>query len=511
MGFWGPNCMKLYFRLILFCLSLYAVLACNNSQGINGSLSSAISDGPSDFTDHLTVTVTPKPALHHLQIGAQYVFYATVTNANNPAVTWSVSPSGCGSVGSTKIVGDQTSAVYTARATHTNPCTIRATSMQDSTHSDTSTIFIDPQLVVTGCNLAIIGSQQTCHTSWAGLPRTFVTYIPTTYHAGDAVVLSVHPLGPNGSAWCQNPPTFPNNWSSGTEAMADTHGFAAVCPDDSGQVLPGCSQDCWDNYMLKSHVDDAGFLNAVTQYMEGGLAALSKRPDPRKIYMFGFSSGAKALMIAANEYGDTFAAAVPYESSFYDYGTGTRLTTAVPPQSWPISTLLIRGNGSCTNYNNCPAPASGYNDGTLFTSNLDDFFAHFSETTNTHPYVGTHIANPPPPSGPLSVGNGDAACTAVDHPAASFGTGVLQTIAHDFFRQTYPDVYEKKATGCAYGVETQVLKLMGGQHWWYGTIPLANSNCLGNSNPPCNPYLNNTTGLSLCDIVWNFLAAHPKR
>ena len=91
--------MKLYFRLILVCLSLYAVLACNNSQGINGSLSNVISDGSSDFTDHLTVTVTPKPALHHLQIGAQYVFYATVTNAKNPAVTWSVSPSGCGSVG----------------------------------------------------------------------------------------------------------------------------------------------------------------------------------------------------------------------------------------------------------------------------------------------------------------------------------------------------------------------------------------------------------------------------
>jgi poly(3-hydroxybutyrate) depolymerase len=292
--------------------------------------------------------------------------------------------------------------------------------------------------------------------------------------------------------------------------MADAHGFVALCPDASKTHL--CSgAPCWDHYGTSTNLDDAGFLNAVAQTAAVGLGQQSKAPDPRKLFMYGFSNGTEALIMAANEYGDFFAGAVPYESSFYDFEPVSTpgQTPSVPAQNWPISVLFIRNNGACTNYQNCGYAQCGVvkygPQHNSFSSGMNEFFYHFADMPNPNPYACT-----PAVGGPMTIGAGIAKCTGAD-TTQDICTVTPQTSLPTVYAQTSPDVMEKSTTGCDYGVEVQMLKLMGSGHTWWGNTQFSNSNCTATSNPPCNTYLNSTTGLTMHDILWNFFAAHPKQ
>src|SRR5262249_19262051 len=89
------------------------------------------------------VGVTVAPATATLYGSQSQQFTSTVTNTANPAVTWSITPSGVGTISATGL--------YTAPASITTQqtVTVRATSQADTTKSATATVTLLPPVSVT--------------------------------------------------------------------------------------------------------------------------------------------------------------------------------------------------------------------------------------------------------------------------------------------------------------------------------------------------------------------------
>ncbi len=89
------------------------------------------------------VAVTVSPRTPSVVAGGTIAFSATVQNATNTAVDWSVSGTGCGTI--------TTAGLYTAPAAAAS-CTVVATSQQDPSRSDAATVTVTappPPIVVT--------------------------------------------------------------------------------------------------------------------------------------------------------------------------------------------------------------------------------------------------------------------------------------------------------------------------------------------------------------------------
>lgn len=80
-----------------------------------------------------SVVVTVSPPSASLVAGSTFTFTASVTNASNTSVSWSVAPAGCGTITS--------AGAYTAPAT-AGTCTVVATSQADPSKSASATVTI---------------------------------------------------------------------------------------------------------------------------------------------------------------------------------------------------------------------------------------------------------------------------------------------------------------------------------------------------------------------------------
>jgi len=123
------------------------------------------------------VSVTVSPATAQVITGAKQQFTATVKNATNTAVTWSVSGSCSGAACGTITSGG----LYTAPAAVPNPAlvVVTATSVADSTRSGTASVTIMPPVAVTispaTANVGISASLQFLVTV-SGTSNTAVTW-----------------------------------------------------------------------------------------------------------------------------------------------------------------------------------------------------------------------------------------------------------------------------------------------------------------------------------------------
>ena len=102
---------------------------------------------------NVVVTVAPKTAT--LRTGAQQQFTATVTGALNPAVTWTVNTiaGGNSTVGTISATGMYTAPLIVPTA---NTVTVTATSVEDTTKSDSATVTLQNAIpVITGITPAI--------------------------------------------------------------------------------------------------------------------------------------------------------------------------------------------------------------------------------------------------------------------------------------------------------------------------------------------------------------------
>ncbi|NDQ56080.1 MAG: DUF4091 domain-containing protein [Acidipila sp.] len=140
-----------------------AVSVQNNT--VSGSATVTVTPPP------ITVTVSPNPA--NLTVNAQQQFTATVTNAANPAVTWTV-------VGGAANGTITASGLYTAPGVPPGgPVTVQATSNQDPTKFGTATVNVSSAIAVTvspANTRVVVGAQQQFTASVSGTANQGVTW-----------------------------------------------------------------------------------------------------------------------------------------------------------------------------------------------------------------------------------------------------------------------------------------------------------------------------------------------
>jgi len=283
------------------------------------------------------------------------------------------------------------------------------------------------------------GGDPECQTLTSIQPaRAYLLHVPASFRPdASGLVIALHGSNESGALMRSR---------SLLSEKADQVGFAVAYP--YALLLPGVGRVQWNAFLNNSSgPDDVDFLGELIVALQAQL-----HPDPRRIYVTGFSNGGFMANRAAIQLSDVVAAVAVAEGSVASSGS----IQNVPSPLRPVSVLMLHGDSDSS---------VAYCDGQTYTSQEESF--NYWSAANR--------------------------CSTTD-PAAPLCSG-----------QAITAVAEKDATGCARDTEVKFYKLLGGEHDWY-TSPM---NAPGNS--PFNPNFDATSGVTTSDIVWNFFAAHPKR
>jgi polyhydroxybutyrate depolymerase len=270
--------------------------------------------------------------------------------------------------------------------------------------------------------------------------RAYLLHVPASFRPdASGLVIALHGSGESGT-------TFRSRTQ--LSEKADQAGFAVAYP--YALLSPGEGITEWNELFNNSFggnpPDDVGFLRELIKALQAQL-----RPDPKRIYVTGFSNGGFMTHRAAIQLSGFVAAIAVAEGSVASSGS----IQNVPVPLEPVSVLMVHGDGDTT------VPYCGQ----PYVSQEQSF--NYWSTANR--------------------------CSRTDTTAPLCDAQGITAVA------------EKDATECARGTEVRFYKLLGGQHDWY-TIPM---NAPGSS--PFNPSFDASSGVTTVDIVWNFFAAHPKQ
>jgi polyhydroxybutyrate depolymerase len=270
-----------------------------------------------------------------------------------------------------------------------------------------------------------------------GVARTYSLHVPSNFQKNTgALVIVLH--GSGGSGLKAEPNT-------GFSTEADQVGFAVAYPD--GLANPSGQTD-WA-YFFNDFTDDVGFLRELIHTLQTNLG-----PDPKKIYVTGFSAGALMAHRAGVQASDLVAAIGSVEGTL----VSTATPQTVPSALGPVSVIMLHGDQD---------PTVRYC-GSQTDSSQEETFNYWS-------------------------GSSANSCTSFDTSAALCDA-----------QGNITAVVEKDATSCRGNTEVKFYKLIGGVHEWYSD-PMNVS-----GNVPFNPDFNSNTGVVTTDILWNFFALHPK-
>lgn len=271
----------------------------------------------------------------------------------------------------------------------------------------------------------------------SGVTRTYALHVPTNFQKNSsALVIALHGSGGSGLGM---------ESLTGFSTLGDQDGFAAVYPD--GLVEPGEGVPDW-SYFFNDFGDDVGFIRTLITALQTTVG-----PDPKKIFVSGFSAGAFMSHRLGVQLSDLVAGIGVVEGAISS-GTGA----AVPSALEPVSVIVVHGDQDHTVFY-C---------GSQTDASQEDTFNYWSGAS----------AN---------------SCSALDTQSALCDAqGNITTVV------------EKNASSCRSGTEVQFYKLIGGTHTW-------NSGPMNVPNQaPYNPDFDTSTGITTREILWNFFAAHPK-
>jgi polyhydroxybutyrate depolymerase len=273
-----------------------------------------------------------------------------------------------------------------------------------------------------------------------GVTRTYLLHVPSNFQKSTgALVIVLHGSGGNGLGM---------EIGTGFSKRADRAGFAVAYPD--GLLESNGGQTDWA-YFFNDFNDDVGFFRQLINSVQA-----SVRPDPKRIYVTGLSSGALMSHRLGVQLSDLVAGIGVVEGALFNNASVS--SPPVPPALAPTSVLILHGDQDKTVlYCGTPVDAS-----------QEQSFNYWS-------------------------GNSADSCSRFDPPAALCdGQGNISAVV------------EKDATNCSGGTEVKFYKLIGGIHTWY-SVPMNVSGQL-----PFNPNLNSNTGITTTDILWSFFSTHPK-
>lgn len=270
-----------------------------------------------------------------------------------------------------------------------------------------------------------------------GVARTFALHVPSNFqkNAG-ALVIVLHGSGGDG---------LKIEGNTGFSTLADQVGFAVAYPDGLVDSTGGTD---WA-FFFNDFTDDVGFLRKLV-----GALQTNVEPNPKKIYVAGFSAGALMAHRLGVQASDLFAAIGPVEGTLFSSPN----PDLVPSALAPVSVIALHGDQDTTVH---------YCGSSTDASQEDSFNYWAGSSANSCSSVDT--------ASPLCDAQGDITA-----------------------------VVEKDATSCSASTEVKFYKLIGGDHEWYN-VPMNVS-----GGVPFNPDFDSSTGIITTNIIWNFFATHPK-
>jgi len=271
--------------------------------------------------------------------------------------------------------------------------------------------------------------------------RAYLLHVPASFRPNaSGLVIALHGSNESGTMFRSR---------TQLSEKADQAGFAVAYPYALLSPVSGIAgwNELFNNSFGGNPPDDVGFLRELMKTLQAQL-----RPDPRRIYVTGFSNGGFMTHRAGIQLSGFLAAIAVAEGSVASSGS----LQNVPVPLEPVSVLMLHGDGDT---------AVPYCDGQLYASQEQSF--NYWSTANR--------------------------CSRTDTAAPLCDARGITSVA------------EKDASECAAGTEVKFYKLLGGQHEWYA-IPM---NAPGSS--PFNPSFDARSGVTTVDIVWNFFATHPKQ
>jgi polyhydroxybutyrate depolymerase len=192
--------------------------------------------------------------------------------------------------------------------------------------------------------------------------------------------------------------------------------------------------------------NDVEFLRQLITVLSASLQS-----DPRRTYVVGFSDGGRLAHRAGVELSDLVAGVGDVGGSLFQGGG----QSPVPMARAPVSVVIIHGDLDL--YCGAPDDASQDQAFDYWTGNLAD------------------------------------SCASVSAPEPlcdSRGNVTMLT--------------SKSADLCRGGSAVRLFRMIDGRHAWYGGL----LNVPGQT--PFNPDLNASTGVTVNEILWNFLSVHPR-
>jgi polyhydroxybutyrate depolymerase len=280
------------------------------------------------------------------------------------------------------------------------------------------------------CNYARVGSQQ-CSIVVQGVTRTLMLHVPASYRKGNPLLVALH--GSPGFYWQPDA-----QWS----AKLDSVGAIGIYP----QALPNSTGHQVWSYHDPTRPDDITFFRTI-------IAAVQSHffPDPKRIYLTGFSAGGGMAFGAGKDMPDVLAAIAPVEA----------VGSAYPiPAKGPVAVVMLQGSADT---------------------------------------MGRLCGFPPKPNPPSFDANFDF--WAKNNKCSSFNAAPVCT------NGTFNGTEYRSATGCQANTDVSLYVLVGGRHFWYRvpmTVPP------GTMYRPYNQKLNSTTGTYEADVIWDFFLRHPK-
>jgi polyhydroxybutyrate depolymerase len=288
-----------------------------------------------------------------------------------------------------------------------------------------------------------------CSITVNGVARSYVLHLPPGYQANSsALVIALHGSQQSGAEM---------QTISELSNKADQVGFAVAYPDalksNEGHTLWSVFYN--DFAFTGTPPEDVAFLRQLINTLQANI-----HPDPKKIYICGFSIGGYMAHRAGVQLSDLVAAIGVVEGTLYAIATTD--SRSVPASVAPVSVIIFHGD------QDSGIPYCGSMTPTVNQSSQDQTFNYWTSALADN-------------------------CSTLDTTVPLCDSqGKITSVA------------EKDATNCRSNAEVKFYKLVGGVHAWYNTrmdIP---------GQVPYNPKLSNGTGTSTDDVLWNFFAGHPK-
>lgn len=278
------------------------------------------------------------------------------------------------------------------------------------------------------------GTQASCTLWVSGVPRSFLIHIPASYSPSAGFVLGFH-----GSHLKNVSLAY-----TGLTQISDKHGFVLVLPQN-GVCETGWGKACAN--------DENYFLQLVA------LVQQQLHPDPKRLFVTGFSAGAVYAYEMGRRHADKVAATAILE------GSEANANVQPPwfgPITTPLSVLILHGTAD---------PVFPYCGSVRGWYSVDQNFLRWAQ--------GLH-------------------CAAVDSRSMCTSTLGVPT-----------NVTERHASQCQGGTTVDVYRLEKGVHWIYSnTVPL--DIAPGTIARPYNPAAGRAIPVDEMDVVWNWFNQHPK-